>query len=130
VLAIRAVALAEQDELAASEAEWRRLVDLRTVRFGEDDVRLVQAYYNLCRVLHMQDRARDALDPCRRAVTIDEAHSDPDDPAVFDTLEQFVRVALAAGEPAEARVAADRAFARAERSGVAPEQVDALRGRF
>jgi predicted Ser/Thr protein kinase len=130
VLAIRAVALAEQDDLAASEAEWRRLVDVRTVRFGEDDVRLVQAYYNLCRVLHMQDRARDALDPCRRAVTIDEAHSDPDDPAVFDTLDQFVRVALAAGEAGEAQVAAERAYARAARSGVPAEQVEKLRGLF
>ncbi len=127
VLAIGAIALAENGELAASEAQWRRLVDLRTVRFGAEDVRLVQAEFGLCRVLLMQERPAEALPSCRRAATIDEAGSDPDDPAVFDTLAILVEAAAGAGEIEEARIAADRAIVRARRAAIPERRVEAIR---
>jgi hypothetical protein len=124
---IRAVALAESERVEESEVAWRRVLELRTVRYGANDPATSMAHYGLCRVLTMREHFDDALANCRRSVAIDSVEFGAEHAALVPVLELLAEAAMGTGAKAEARLALERAVAIAQANAVGRERLDQLR---
>jgi tetratricopeptide (TPR) repeat protein len=124
---IRAIAYAEAGRLEESEVAWRRVLELRIVRYGADDPATSMAHDSVCRVLVMREKYEEALTHCRRSVAIDSVAHGPNHPSVIGALELLAEAAMGAGNTAEARAALERAVAVAEANAVGRERLDELR---